>query len=60
MLVGYYLGAMLNVAVTQRATALVGVQYQALGRSEHTESGKKALLDLNQSIFFSVGLGYAF
>ena len=60
VLVGYYLGAMFNVALTQRATAFVGVQYQALGKYEHTEGGKKAVLDLNQSIFFSVGLGYAF
>ena len=51
---------MFNVALTQRATAFVGVQYQALGKYEHTEGGKKAVLDLNQSIFFSVGLGYAF
>ena len=60
VLVGYFLGAMLNVAVTRRATAFVVVQDQALGQYEHTDSGKKSLLDLNQSVFFSVGLGYVF
>jgi hypothetical protein len=60
VLVGGYLGAKFNVELRERITAYLGVQYQHLGEYEHSEKGRKAVLDLSQSIFFSVGLGYSF
>ena len=60
VLVGGYLGAKFNVELRERITAYLGVQYQNLGEFEHSEKGRKAVLDLSQSIFFSIGLGYSF
>lgn len=60
VLVGGYLGAKFNVELNERITAYVGVQYQYLGEYEHSEKGRKAVLDLSKSIFFSIGLGYSF
>ena len=59
-LAGCHLGAMFNVELTERTTAYVGVQYQNIGEFDHTENGRKAVLDLSKSIFFSIGFGYAF
>lgn len=60
VLAGYYLGAKFNVELSERATVYAGVQYQNLGEFSHRENGRRAVLDLSQSIFFSIGVGYAF
>lgn len=60
VLVGYYLGVMFNVELSERATVYAGVRYQNIGEFDHTENGRKAVLDLSKSIFFSIGVGYAF
>jgi hypothetical protein len=36
------------------------VQWQYLGDQDHKADGKKAVLDLDEAIFVTLGLGYSF
>jgi hypothetical protein len=57
---GGYLAANLYWRLSEKWTAAVGAQYQNLGTYEHTFATRRVELDLSNSIFFTVGLGYNF
>ncbi len=60
VLAGSYIGGNIVYALSEAVSLSAGAQYQAAGHYSHVESGKKAELDLGQSFFLSVGLGYSF
>jgi len=59
-LVGGYLGGSLIYSFDKSWSAAAGVQYQVLGHSSQTVAGKTAELDLQNSVFVTVGIGYSF
>jgi hypothetical protein len=60
LLVGGFAAAELWYALSQDWSAFVGVQYQYLGSSTQRASDKEVTVDLGESVFMTVGLGYAF
>ncbi len=60
LLVGGYAAGTLAYSFSKAWSASVGAQYQILGRSSQTVNGKIAELDLRNSIFVTVGIGYSF
>ncbi len=59
-LVGGYVGANVNYAVTARWSAFAGAHYIYLDNYSQNVGGKTATVDLSRSIFVTVGLGFSF
>lgn len=59
-LVGGYAGGTFSYAFSKAWSATAGAQYQVLTRYSQQVGGKVAELDLQSSIFVTVGLGYSF
>jgi len=59
-LAGSYVGGNIVYAVSKSVNVSIGAQYQAAGHYSQTENGEKVVLDLGQSYFLTVGLGYSF
>lgn len=57
---GGYLSGTFSVPVSSQVRLAAGVQFQDVGTFSQMASGKKAELDLGQSIFVMVGVGYSF
>ena len=60
ILPGGYFGANLLFALDERFNLSAGAQYQSVGTYTHKEGGKEAQLDLGQSVFLSLGVGFSF
>lgn len=60
LVVGAFASMELWFALSRDWSAFAGVQYQYFGSSTITAQGKNATLDLGESIFVTLGLGYAF
>ncbi len=60
LLVGGYAAGTVSYAFSKAWSASLGAQYQLLGRSSHKVGGKEAQLDLGNSVFVTVGVGYSF
>ena len=60
LLVGGFVAATISYALNEHFKLFSGTQFQDVGNYTHAESGKKAVLDLSQSIFVTVGFGYSF
>jgi hypothetical protein len=60
LLWGGYLSAKVSWQLSERWSAEGGVQYQYLGTYEHNYGGQVMQLDLSQSVFLTIGLGYRF
>jgi hypothetical protein len=59
-LAGGYVEGTVSCAVTKSAALVAGVQFQDLGRYSQVVSGKEAALNLNESLFVTLGLTYSF
>jgi hypothetical protein len=57
---GAFLAGRLTYKLTEDLTINGGVQWQYLGDQDHKADGKKAVLDLDEAIFVTLGLGYSF
>ncbi|MEO6183663.1 MAG: hypothetical protein ABIP71_11310 [Verrucomicrobiota bacterium] len=57
---GSYVGGNIVYALSESVSLSAGALYQAAGHYSHVENGRKAALDLGQSYFLTVGLGYSF
>ena len=60
MLWGGYLAANLSWQFCEKWSAMAGVQYQNLGKYEHSFGGRRVELDLHHSFFVTVGVGFSF
>jgi len=60
VLVGGYVGANISYAITESFDVFAGAQYQYLDGYSHRVSDKKASVELDKSIFLTVGIGYSF
>jgi hypothetical protein len=62
LLFGAYIGGNVAVALNPQWSAIAGAQWQNVGTYTHVahKTGEKAVLDLSQTIFLTVGLGYSF
>ena len=60
MLWGGYLAANLSWQFCENWSAVAGVQYQNLGKYEHSFGGRRVELDLHHSFFVTVGVGFSF
>jgi hypothetical protein len=60
LLVGGYIGSTVNVALSKNWGAFAGVQFQSAGEYTQTVNDKKAVLDLGQSVFVSIGVSCSF
>jgi|SRR5947209_2666211 len=59
-LLGGYASANLSYAFNKAWSASVGAQYQNVGRFSQSIGSKQAELDLSNTIFVTVGVGYSF
>jgi hypothetical protein len=57
---GWYAAANVTYRLSKTWELFGGAQYQDVGKYSHTENGRKAVLDLSQSIFGVVGLNVSF
>ena len=57
---GYYASLTANYQLNKHWGADLGVQFQDLGVYDHSFSGRKATLDLSQSVFLEIGISYSF
>lgn len=57
---GFYLAAHLNWRLSERWSAVGGVQYQNLGKYAHSFGSRRVELDLRHTFFVTLGLGYNF
>lgn len=60
VLVGGYVGANLQYALTEEVGLLVGARFQGAGRSVTRDQGRQAILNLNESVIVSIGASYSF
>jgi hypothetical protein len=60
LLVGGFAAGTISYALNEHFKLFSGTQFQDVGNYTHVESGKKAVLDLSQSIFVTVGVAYSF
>ncbi|MSU57438.1 MAG: hypothetical protein EXS35_04535 [Pedosphaera sp.] len=60
LLWGWYVSANLSWDFNDRWSAVVGVQFQDLGKYRHDFGGRTAELDLSESIFVTIGLSRRF
>jgi hypothetical protein len=59
-LAGGFAAATISYALNEHFKLFSATQFQDVGQYTHVESGKKAVLDLSQSIFVTIGFGYSF
>jgi hypothetical protein len=59
-LFGWYVAGQCTWALDERWSVFGGVQYQDVGHFSQTAGGAKAELDLSQSVFVTLGVGYSF
>ncbi|MFO1476782.1 MAG: hypothetical protein U1F98_09035 [Verrucomicrobiota bacterium] len=59
-LIGAYAGADASYNLTDSVSLFAGVQYQDVGQYTHTLNGRKAVLDLGESVFVNLGFSYSF
>jgi hypothetical protein len=59
-LLGGYVAGTLTYQVNERWSLAAGVQYQALQRYEHSFAGRGVEIDLRNSIYLTIGVGYSF
>lgn len=57
---GGFVGANASWEFYDHWTAVGGVQYQNLGKYQHSFGGREVEMDLRNSIFVTVGVGYSF
>lgn len=57
---GYYLGLNLDYQMGKHWGVSGGVQYQDLGKYDHSFQGRNLSIDLSQSIYFLLGVTYNF
>ena len=60
LLVGGYATGTFSYALNERWRLFAGAQFQYAGDYNHKVAGKKAALDLGQSVFVPVGLSFSF
>lgn len=60
LLVGGYVGGNVLFALNETVNLSAGVQFQSNGTYSHKENGKEAELDLGQTVFLSLGVGFSF
>jgi hypothetical protein len=60
LLGGGYAEVNLTFSLSQRLTAIAGVQYNYLGTFDQEVQGKQAEVDFKKALFVAVGLNYAF
>jgi hypothetical protein len=60
LLIGGYAGADVSCAVTDTVRLFAGAEYQDVGQYTHSLNGRKAVLDLGESIFVNLGISYSF
>ena len=60
VLFGGYLAANLSWQICGNWSAVAGVQYQNLGKYEHSFGGRSVELDMHHSFFVTVGIGFSF
>ena len=59
-LIGGYVGGNVEYAVTKDIALFAGARFQSAGRPVNQETGKEAILNLNQSVIVSIGATYSF
>jgi hypothetical protein len=59
-LAGFYAGANLVWQFAEKWSAVAGAQFQDVGTYDHDYGGRSVKLDMRQSVFVTVGLGYSF
>jgi hypothetical protein len=59
-LVGGYIGGNISYALTEEVGVFVGAQFQTSGRSVNRVKGKESVLNMSESLVFSVGASYSF
>jgi hypothetical protein len=59
-LAGGFAAATISYALNEHFKLFSATQFQDVGQYTHVESGKKAVLDLSQSVFVTIGFGYSF
>jgi hypothetical protein len=57
---GFYAGAEADYQFSEHWGVAAGVQFQDLGKYDHSFSGRDVQLDLSRSLFFLVGISYNF
>jgi hypothetical protein len=57
---GFYAGAQANYQFNDHWGIAGGVQFQDLGKYDHSFSGREVQLDLSRSVFVLVGVSYSF
>jgi long-subunit fatty acid transport protein len=57
---GGYVSANVSWQLDESWSVMGGVQYQNLGTYRHSFNGQQVELDLSNSFFIAVGLGYSF
>jgi hypothetical protein len=60
LLVGGYVAGSVSYALNGAWTVFAGAQYQNVGTYTHRENGRKAVLDLGESVFVTAGVGFSF
>jgi hypothetical protein len=60
LLPGGYVGGNVAVSLTQRWGAFAGAQLESVGKYHHRESGREAVLDLNNAVFLNLGVTFSF
>ena len=60
LLLGGYVGANVSWRFSEHWSAVGGAQYQNLGTYNHTFGSQRVQLDLSNSVFLMLGLGYSF
>jgi hypothetical protein len=60
VLVGGYVSATCNVALSEKWNLFGGAQFQSLGHYTHRIGDREAQLDLSESVFVTVGLSFSF
>jgi len=59
-MVGWYAGANLAWQISEKWSAIAGVQFQDVGTYDHSFGGRDVELNLSSSIFVTLGIGYSF
>jgi hypothetical protein len=60
LMVGWYAGANLAWQISEKWSAIAGVQFQDVGTYNHSFGGRDVELNLSSSIFVTLGIGYSF
>ena len=57
---GFYLSSICSLALSESWSLFAGAQFQYLGTYTHSETAKRAVLDLRHAIFVNLGFSYSF